>query len=223
MAPLAASLRQVFRRLWRAPLFTIVTLLTLAIGIGANTVVFSVVDGVLLKPLAYSHPEQLIGVWNSAPGVNIPHLTMAPFLYFVDREQNKTLEDIGIYQGDGVSLTGTSQPQRLKVVDVTDGILPLVGVKPVLGRVFTRQDDQPNAAKTVVLTYGFWQRRFGGDKSVIGRAMTLDGETNTIIGVLPQGFEFLVERPVHRRRRRLAHPVIVNIAGHADDLPPRIV
>jgi len=191
MALVFAPLKQVLRRLGRAPLFTMVTLLTLAIGIGANTVVFSVVEGVLLKPLAYPQAERLIGVWNTAPGVNIPRLTMAPFLYFVDREQNKTLEDIGVYQGDEVSLTGTAQPQRLRAVDVTDGVLPILGVKPALGRLFTRQDDAPNAAKTVVLTYGYWQRRFGGDRSVIGRAMTLDGETNTVIGVLPQDFRFL--------------------------------
>lgn len=185
------QLKQVFRRLCRAPLFTGVTLLTLAIGIGANTVVFSVVEGVLLKPLPYPHPEQLIGVWNNAPGVNIPHLNMAPFLYFIDREQNRTLEDIGVFQGDGWSLTGTAQPEHVEGVDVTDGILPLLGVKPVLGRLFTRQDDQPSAAKTAILTYGYWQRHFGGDRNVIGRSITLDGAAREIIGVLPRSFHFL--------------------------------
>jgi predicted permease len=191
MTPVFHALKQVLRRLGRAPLFTTVTLLTLAVGIGANTVVFSVVDGVLLKPLPYPHPEQLIGVWNTAPGMNIPRLNMAPYLYFVDREQNKTLEDIGIYRGDAWSLTGTAQPEHVQGLDVTDGVLPLLGVKPELGRLFTRQDDQPSAAKTVILTHGYWQRHFSGDKNVIGRSITLDGAARVIIGVLPQNFRFL--------------------------------
>jgi predicted permease len=191
MALFLDQLKQIGRRLGRAPLFTCVTLLTLAIGIGANTVVFSVVEGILLKPLAYPYPNQLIGVWNSAPGVNIPRLTMAPFLYFIDREQNTTLEDIGVYQGDAYSLTGTAQPEHVQGVDVTEGVLPLLGVKPQLGRLFTHQDDQPNAAKTVLLTYGYWQRHFGGDRSIIGRSITLDGTAREIIGVLPQSFRFL--------------------------------
>jgi predicted permease len=191
MALVFGQLRQVIRRLGRAPLFAIVTLLTLAIGIGANAVVFSVVEGILLKPLVYPHSEQLIGVWNFAPGVNIPKLNLAPFLYFIDRDQNKTLEDIGLYRGDSYSLTGTAQPEHLQGVDVTDGVLPLLEVKPELGRLFTRADDQPKAAGTVVLTYGYWQRRFGGDRSVVGRAMTIDGQAHEIIGVLPRSFHFL--------------------------------
>ncbi len=194
MASMLGQLRQVVRRLSRAPLFTGVTLLTLAIGIGANTVVFSVVDGVLLKPLAYPHPQQLVGVWDTAQGVNVPHLRMAPFLYFIEREQNTTLEDIGLYQNDYFSLTGSAQPEHLQGIYVTDGVLPVLGVKPELGRLITRQDDQPKAAHTVLLTYGFWQRRFGGDKSVVGRTITIDGNAHEIIGVLPQNFTFLDQR-----------------------------
>ena len=191
MSSMIDQLKQVMRRLGRAPLFTGVTLLTLAIGIGANTVVFSVVEGILLKPLAYPHPDQLVGVWYRAPGVNIPRLNMASFLYFIDREQNKTLVDIGLYRGDAWSLTGAAQPEHVQGIEVTDSVLPLLDVKPELGRIFTRQDDQPNAAKTVLLTYGYWQRHFGGDKSVIGRSITLDGNAREIIGILPQGFRFL--------------------------------
>ena len=100
MAIFLNQFKQVLRRLGRAPLFTIITLLTLAIGVGANTVVFSVVEGVILKPLSYPHPEQLIGVWYTGPGVGIKELNIAPFLYFIDREQNKSFEDIGVYNGD---------------------------------------------------------------------------------------------------------------------------
>src|SRR5271157_3310654 len=96
------QLRQVFRRLGRAPLFTAITLITLAAGIGANTVIFSVVEGVLLKPLPYPHPDQLIGVWHAAPGIGIKDLNMAPSIYFIDREQNTTFQDIGVYTNDSL-------------------------------------------------------------------------------------------------------------------------
>ncbi|HET6169338.1 MAG TPA: ABC transporter permease [Terracidiphilus sp.] len=185
--------RQVLRRLAKAPLFTSITLLTLAVGIGANTVVFSVVDGVLLKPLDYPQSDRLIGVWHSAPGVNLPELEMAAFMYFTYREQNTTFEDIGCYRTDSLTVTGYGQPEHLESIDVTDGTLPLLGVKPMLGRLFSRQDDQPSAPKTVILSYGYWQRRFTGSNAAIGRTITIDGTAREIIGVLPRSFHFLDE------------------------------
>jgi predicted permease len=191
MAMFFDQLRQVVRRLSRAPMFTAITLLTLAIGVGANTVIFSVVQGVLLKPLPYPHPEQLIGVWHTAPGINIKDLNMSPSIYFIDREQNTTLQDIGAYSGDAFNVTGTGEPEHVRGLDVTDGTLPLLGVKPVLGRLFTRQDDSPSGAPTVLLSYAYWQQKFGGATSVIGSSITLDGKARQIIGVLPRGFHFL--------------------------------
>ncbi|HWA95744.1 MAG TPA: ABC transporter permease [Terracidiphilus sp.] len=191
MAHLMNQLKQVVRRLLRTPLFTTITLLTLAIGIGANTVVFSVVNGVLLKPLPYPHSEQLVGLWYKAPGVNLPELNMAAFLYFIDREQNKVFEDVGAYQGDAFAVTGNGKPDHVNGLDVTDGVLRLLDVKPVLGRIFSRRDDQPNTAKTAVISYGYWQRHFGGNKSAVGSTLTLDGEAHEVIGVLPQNFRFL--------------------------------
>jgi predicted permease len=188
---LKQQFRQVLRRLSRAPLFTAVTLLTLAVGIGANTVIFSVVEGVLLKPLAYSHPEQLIGVWHRAPGIGIKELNMSPSIYFVDREQNTTLQEIGAYDGDSLSVTGAGEPEHVRGLDVTDGTLPTLGVVPAVGRLFTRQDDSPSAPATVVLSYQYWQTKFGGASSVLGTAITVDGKPRQIIGVLPKGFHFL--------------------------------
>jgi predicted permease len=185
------QLRQVLRRLNRAPLFTTITLLTLAIGVGANTVIFSVVQGVLLKPLPYPHPEQLIGVWHTAPGIDIKELNMSPSIYFIDREQNTTLQDIGVYDNDSLNVTGAGQPEHVRGLDVTDGTLPILGVAPALGRLFTRKDDTPGSPQTVLLSYGYWQKKFGGDRSVIGRALTVDGKPREIIGVLPKGFHFL--------------------------------
>ncbi|MGA2372247.1 MAG: ABC transporter permease [Candidatus Korobacteraceae bacterium] len=185
------QLRQVIRRLSRAPLFTAITLLTLAIGIGANTVIFSVVEGVLLKPLPYRHPEQLIGVWHTAPGIGIKDLNMSPSVYFIDREQSTTLQDIGAYDGDSLSVTGIGDPEHVRGLDVTDGTLPILGVTPTLGRLFTRQDDSPGTPETVLLSYEYWQQKFGGAPSIIGRTITVDGKPREIIGVLPQGFHFL--------------------------------
>ena len=185
-------LKHVFRRLLRTPLFTTITLITLVIGIGANAVVFGVVDGVLLKPLSYPHPEQLVGLWHSAPGIGFNgDLNMAPFIYFIEREQGSAFQDVGMYNGDSCSVTGIGQPEHVSGLDVTDGTLPILGVRPVLGRLFTRQDDSPNAPKTVILSYAYWQRKFGGDKTVVGRAITIDGDTREIIGVLPRSFTFL--------------------------------
>jgi predicted permease len=191
MARFDDQLKQVLRRLSRAPLFTAITLVTLAVGVGANTVIFSVVEGVLLKPLPYPHAEQLIGVWHTAPGIGIKDLNMSPSIYFIDREQNTTLEDIGAYTGDSLNVTGAGKPEHVQGLDVTDGVLPILRVTPVVGRLFNRRDDSAGAPQTVVLSYGYWQRKFGGATSVIGRSITVDGKPREIIGVLPQGFRFL--------------------------------
>ncbi len=196
MALFEDQLRQVFRRLAKAPSFTALTLITLAVGIGANTVVFSVVNGVLLKPLGYPHPEQLIGVWHKAPGVGLSEVNLGAFLYFTYREHSTTFQDIGAYRDDSLSVTGAGQPEDVHGLDVTDGVLPLVGVKPLLGRLFTRLDDSPSAAQTVVLSYGYWQRRLAGSDAVIGRSITVDGTSREIIGVLPRDFQFLDEREI---------------------------
>jgi len=188
------QLRQVLRRLGRAPLFTAITLITLAAGVGANTVIFSVLEGVLLKPLPYPHSERLIGVWHQAPGINIPNLNMAPSVYFIDREQNTTFQDIGAYTGDSFSVTGIGEPEQVNGLDVTDGTLPLLGVVPAVGRLFTREDDSPGTPETVLISYGYWDQKFGGDPTVIGRSITADGKPRQIIGVLPQGFHFLDEK-----------------------------
>src|ERR1700691_510352 len=191
MAMFVDQFKQVLRRLSRAPLFTAITLITLAVGVGANTVIFSVVEAVLLKPLPYPHADRLIGVWHTAPGLGFKDLNMAPSIYFIDREQNTTLQDIGAYDGDSVDVTGAGKPEHVPGLDVTDGTLPLLGVAPVLGRLFNRKDDSAGAPQTVLLSYGYWQRKFGGASSVIGRSITVNGKPREIIGVLPQGFHFL--------------------------------
>ena len=190
MGSLTTQLRQVLRRFARAPMFTAVTLLTLAVGIGANTAIFSVVEGVLLKPLPYPHPEELVALWLTAPGLNIKDLNPSPADYLIDREENHTFQDIGFYMGDSRNVTGLAQPEHVPGLDVTDGLLPILGVAPMLGRSFKRADDTPGSPDTVMLTYGYWRRKFGGDRSVIGKSISVDGKLRQIIGVLPQDFGF---------------------------------
>jgi len=188
---LSDQLRQVLRRLMRSPIFTIITIITLAAGVGANIAVFSVVEGVLLKPLPYPHAEMLVGVWHTAPGLNMDEVNMAPSNYFIYREQNRVFEDIGVYQDYSVAVTGQGNPEQVPALVVTDGVLPTLGVAPMLGRWFSRADDTPSAADTAMLDYGYWQRRFGGDRSIVGRAITVDGKLRQVIGVMPRNFRFL--------------------------------
>jgi putative ABC transport system permease protein len=192
MAFVFSEARPVARRLARSPMFTAITLLTLAIGIGANTAIFSVLSGVLLKPLPYFDPERLVGVWETAAGLpNMPEVNASPATYFTFREEGRTFQDIGLWRNGSVSVTGTGEPEQVDSLFVTDGTLPILGVQPIRGRWFTRKDDSPGSPETVMLAYGYWQRKFGGDPSVIGRRIVVDGEAREIIGIMPQSFRFM--------------------------------
>ena len=140
-------MKQVFRRLLRSPMFTAITLLTLAIGIGANTAVFSVVEGVLLKPLPYPNPDQLVAVVHTAPGINIKELPVSPSCYFTYREEGRAFEDIGLWTGNTVSVTGLAEPEQVFSTSVTDGMLGILGVQPVLGRRSRGKTIRPGASR----------------------------------------------------------------------------
>src|SRR2546428_8687044 len=136
MESFKSEVKQVLRRLGRAPMFTAITLITLAAGVGANTVVFSVLEGVLLKPLPYPKPDELIGVWLTAPGIKLKEFQLSPSDYFIFRDQNRTLQGIGLYAGDSVSVTGIAEPEQVRALRVTDGTLPLLAISPMLGHTF---------------------------------------------------------------------------------------
>jgi putative ABC transport system permease protein len=184
-------LNQILRSLAKMPLFTSVAVLTLAIGIGANTAIFSVIEGVLLKPLPYPRSDELVALDHAAPGVNIPRAGAAPFLYFTYREEGRVFQDLGLINTGTVSVTGLAEPEEVRTLFVTDGVLPMLGVQPLLGRVFSKADDTPATSETVVLTSGYWRARFGGDPSAIGRMLMVDSKPREIIGVLPDSFRFL--------------------------------
>jgi putative ABC transport system permease protein len=184
-------LNQVLRSLARMPLFSTVALLTLAIGIGANTAIFSVVQGVLLKPLPYPHSGELVALDHAAPALNLPRTGAAPFLYFTYREDGRVFQDVGLWNTGTVTVTGLAEPEETSTLFVTDGILPMLGVPPMLGRVFSKADDSPGTPETVVLTSGYWRSTFGGDRAAIGRTLMVDSRPREIIGVLPDTFRFL--------------------------------
>ena len=189
-----SQLKQVLRRLSRTPMFTAVTLITLAAGVGANTVVFSVLEGILLKPLQYPSSEQLISISHAAPGLNVTELPGAPSNYFIYRDQNHSFQDIGMITGDSVSITGVAEPEQVMAQYVTDGMIPVLGIQPMLGRGFTKQDDTPKSPDTVVLLYGYWQQKFGGDRNVLGQTIKVDGKPRQIIGVMPRNFHILDQK-----------------------------
>jgi putative ABC transport system permease protein len=187
-------LKHTLRRMVHAPGFTAITLITLALGIGANTAIFSVVEGVLIKPLPYPDADRIVGVWHVAPG--IPSITgkvnCAPTMFFTYRENAQTFEKFGLWSGGGASITGIAEPEQVRVLFMTDGVLDALGVKPALGRWLSKADAQPDAEGTVLLTHGYWQRRFGRDPAVVGRNLIVDGKPRSIIGVMPQEFTFLI-------------------------------
>ncbi len=191
------SLRHVFRRFGRAPMFTSVALITLALGIGSNTAIFSVVNGVLIKPLPYPDARQLVGVWHLAPGVTgiAGNINCSPTMYFTYREENSTFQDFGLWSNDGVTVTGAGDPEQVRALDVTYGTLQSLGVQPAAGRWFSQADDTTGAPDTVILTYSYWQRHFGASpESAVGRTLIVDSKPHVIVGVMPQNFRFLNSR-----------------------------
>ncbi len=189
------TLPRVARRLLRAPTFTVVAIFTLAVGIGANVAIFSVVRGVLLKPLPFADPESLVGVWHTAPGLGFPVINQAPSTYLTYREEGRVFEDIGLWDGTAVSVTGVGEPERVQALLVTDGTLGLLRIEPLIGRRFTGDDDSPRTPERAMLSQAYWQRKFGSDPAIVGKQVIVDGRPREIIGVLPASFRFLNQNP----------------------------
>lgn len=178
------------RMLVRKPGFAAIAVVTLALGIGANTAIFSVVNTVLLRPLPYPNPDELVMVWETAPKLGFPHNDVAPANFIDWRDQNRAFAQIAAFGGNSMSLTGRGEPERIEGARVSASLFPLLGVAPVLGRVFTAEEDRPDAPGVIVLSHGLWQRRFGGDPGIIGQTLTLNYRPFTVIGVMPAPFRF---------------------------------
>jgi putative ABC transport system permease protein len=187
------DVRQAARVFSKQPAFAAAAVLTLALGIGATTAIFSVVYGVLLKPLPFHEPERLVSLQQIAPhGAGANH---GPGTYLTYRENYQVFEGIGAWDPTEVSITGGGDPERVQGLLVSASTLPLLRVQPILGRAFSAEDDTPGGPPRVILTHGYWQRRFGGAENVVGQQLIIDGRPTEVIGVLPASFKFLRTRP----------------------------
>lgn len=191
MNSLLQDVRYGLRGLSRQRGFTAVAILSLALGIGANTAIFSLVNAVLFKPLPLHDPEGLVLVWEEQPLVGAVRDNPAPGNYSDWKAQNRVFEDMAAFSWLSLNLTGDGEPEKLAAYGVTANAFPLLGVRPALGRNFLAEEDQPGAGRVAILSHGLWQRRYGGEPNILGRNLVLDGEQYTVVGVMPAGFQFL--------------------------------
>ena len=170
-------------------------IITVGAAIGANALIFSVVNGVILKPLPYADPDSLVGVWHVAPGVMAGPLQQSAGTYFMEREAAQSFQDIGLWDDGSVTVTGRGEPEQVESLSVTDGTLPILGVRPELGRLFTREDDLPNGPSVAIISHRYWQRAFNGSPTAIGQSLMINGRAREVVGVLPENFRFLRANP----------------------------
>ncbi len=189
MHKLLQDLHYAVRTLLKKPGFSLIAVITLALGIGSSTAIFTVVDAALLRGLPYKSPEQLYHLWERRPQ---QEFSQREFSYpdYQDYQQNQVFEGIAAYTGGGGILSGRGEPERVLSPSATANFFSVLGVEPLLGRTFQPGEDKPGAPRVTVLTYGMWQRRFGGDTGIVGQPLTINGESYTVIGVLPASFQF---------------------------------
>jgi len=193
MQTFVRDLRYGIRVLSRKPGFAVIAVITLGLGIGATTAIFSMVNGLLLRPLPYHDSERLAIIWTHSPGANVLQDWPSPGQYSAIKSNSTVFEQLGIAQGFSLILTGRAAPERLGVVRCSSATLSLLDVQPELGRVFLPEEDSKGTTPPVMLTHGFWQQHFGGDPNVLGQTLTLSGESYTIVGVLPASFSLSFE------------------------------
>ena len=191
------DVRYALRMIRARPGFSVPALLSLALGIGGNIVIFSVVDGILIRPLPYADPERLVGVFNSAvfPGQVVPNWPLSLNMYAAYQENARSFEEFGVWTPNAAAVTSIGDPEQVATVYMTHGVLRALEVNPYLGRSFSSADETEGAQKTVILSYKYWQRKFGGDARVLGRIILIDFAPYEVIGVLPQNFAFLNQAP----------------------------
>ena len=189
MGTVVQDLRYAARGFARAPGFTIAALLSIAIGVGANTAIFSVVSALLLRPLPYQDAERLAILWNRSPGLGIAEDWFSTAQYFDIRNGHTGLDSVAIAIGGNFNLTGDGEPERVGTIRVSSNLLPMLGVRPIIGQLFDAEDDTPGRTGRALLGYGTWMRRYGGDTSVVGKLLTLNGQPYEVIGVLPPTFD----------------------------------
>ena len=187
------DLRFAFRLFRKNTGFAVAAVGTLALGIGATTAVFSVVNAVLIRPLPYPDPDALVAVWHSAQfqGQTSNNIPLSSTMFLTYRDRNETFQDFGVWRTGAASVTGIGEPEEVRTLVVTHGTLPAIGVQPALGKWFSLADDTAGTPETVILSHGYWRRRFGADPAVVGRSITLDSRPREVIGVMPRQFSFM--------------------------------
>ncbi|HSB11414.1 MAG TPA: ABC transporter permease [Blastocatellia bacterium] len=193
MDTLLHDIRYSIRTFLKTPGFTAVAVIALALGIGANTAIFSVVNALLLKPLPYKEADRLVLIWHSYPKLNLEQASLSAPSYVEYRDMTTSFEQVATATEWSVNLTGVGEPERLQGARVSYNLFATLGVQPAQGRSFLAEEDRPGSDKVVVLSNGLWQRRFGGDPSIVGQTITLDGSSYDVVGVMPAGFVFMVE------------------------------
>jgi len=184
------DIREAARSLIANPGFAIVVILTLGLAIGVNSTIFSVLNSVLLRPLEYADPERLVGLWESNTSQGLDRSEVSAATYLDWRQRTRTFDSIGIFRYRGFTLTREGEADRVSSVDVSPVLFRLLGVAPLVGRIFTDDEERPANGRQVILSYGAWMRRFGGDPGVLGKTLRLDDATHTVVGVMPQDFQF---------------------------------
>ena len=193
MSGIFQDIRYAARQVRKAPGFAMVAVITLALGIGANTAIFSVVNGVLLRPLALSDPDRLVRIWHTPPQSSFPGIStfsVSPANYLDWQSQNHVFESMAIYGFRGFTLTSGDKPEQVDVGAVSAGFFPTLGVRPELGRVLSTDEDQPGRSNVVVLSHRLWQERFGSNRVIVGNYIKLDGASYLVAGVMPASFRF---------------------------------
>ena len=190
MRTLLQDLRYAARMLHKHAGFTFAAILTLALGIGANAAIFSVANTVLLRPLPYRQPDELVMVWETAPRLGFPHNDVAPANFIDWRDQNRVFAHIAAFGGDSLTLTGHGDPERIEGQRVSASLFSVLGVAPAIGRTFAAEEDTPGAGNVIVISHALWQRSFGGDSSIVGQTLKLNNQPYTVIGVMPAQFRF---------------------------------
>ena len=191
MSGLLQDLRYAGRQVRKAPGFAAVAVITLALGIGANTAIFSVIDGVLLRALPFSNPDRLVRIWHTPPQASFPGMTefaVSAANYLDWKEQNHVFEHMAIYSYRGFTLSGGDKPEQVDASSVSGDFFPTLGVQPAIGRALTSDEDQQGRSNVVVLSYRFWQQHFGSNRGIVGHDITLDGGKYLVAGVMPESF-----------------------------------
>ena len=191
----ASDVRHGARRLLRTPGFTAVSVVTLALGIGATASILSIVHAILLRPLPYDQADDLVVVWHASEALGYDRIRMTKAMFLTIEEDQTVFEQFGAWTAGSVTVTGLAEPESVDIVSVSAGVFPALRVRAELGRLFQPTDVHHEAPFTTVLSHGYWQRRFGGDPSVIGRVLTVDGVSAEVIGILPAGTRFLDRDP----------------------------